>query len=189
MNFDNFENSHIFFLWPEYFIGYLYELWIPCQASTSVLCLHYLPVTVNCSTKDAYTSEITFLALHPWFKFIKFGPSELVKFFNRYYLEVLKKKNLQMGTPFFVTSLGNVNTAFRSKINDIFIKTKFKDFWDFIKPAGQIVNGHVWNESNWHYFLKNSAAKARVSSFLKSIFLMMKISQIFFIFLVFYEEL
>ncbi len=27
--------------------------------------LHYHPVTVHCSTKDAYTSEITFLALHP----------------------------------------------------------------------------------------------------------------------------
>ena len=38
----------------------------PCQALTSVLCLHYRPVTVHCSTKDAYTSEITFLALHPW---------------------------------------------------------------------------------------------------------------------------
>ena len=39
--------------------------WIPCQASTSVLCIHYRPedpVTVHCSTKDAYTSKITFLA-------------------------------------------------------------------------------------------------------------------------------
>ena len=33
------------------------------QAVTSVLCLHYRPETVHCSTKDAYTSEITFLAL------------------------------------------------------------------------------------------------------------------------------
>jgi len=31
------------------------------------LCLHYRPVTVHCSTKDAYTSEITFLALNPWY--------------------------------------------------------------------------------------------------------------------------
>ena len=38
----------------------------PCQVSTSVLCLHYRPETVQCSTKDAYTSEKTFLALHPW---------------------------------------------------------------------------------------------------------------------------
>ena len=52
-------------LWPEYFIDFLCERWIPCQASTSVLCLHYRPETVHCSTKDAYTSEITFLALHP----------------------------------------------------------------------------------------------------------------------------
>ena len=37
----------------------------PCQASTSVLCLHKRPETVHCSTKDVYTSEITFLALHP----------------------------------------------------------------------------------------------------------------------------
>ena len=33
---------------------------------TSVLCLLYHPETVHCSTKDAYTSEITFLALKPW---------------------------------------------------------------------------------------------------------------------------
>ena len=37
-----------------------------CQASTSILCLHYRPVTVHCGIKDAYTSEITFLALNPW---------------------------------------------------------------------------------------------------------------------------
>ena len=30
-------------------------------------CLHYRPETVHCSTKDAYTSEITFLALKPWY--------------------------------------------------------------------------------------------------------------------------
>ena len=36
-----------------------------CQAVTSVLCLHYRPETVHCSTKDAYNSEITLLTLHP----------------------------------------------------------------------------------------------------------------------------
>jgi len=66
LSFDNFDNSHNSFLLREYFIDYLCERWIPCQASTSVLCLHYRPVTVHCSTKDAYTSEITFLALNPW---------------------------------------------------------------------------------------------------------------------------
>ena len=30
------------------------------------MCLHYRPETVHCNTKDAYTSEITFLALQPW---------------------------------------------------------------------------------------------------------------------------
>ena len=45
---------------------FLCERWIPCQAVTSALCLHYRPETVHCSTKDAYTSEITFLALKPW---------------------------------------------------------------------------------------------------------------------------
>ena len=67
MNFYNFDNSHNSFLWAEYLIGFLCERWIPCQASTSVLCLHYRPVTVYYSTKDAYTSEITFLALNPWY--------------------------------------------------------------------------------------------------------------------------
>ena len=37
---------------------------------TSVLCLHYHPETVHCSTKDAYNSEITFLTLHPWYSCI-----------------------------------------------------------------------------------------------------------------------
>ena len=55
LNFDYFDNSHNFFLWPEYFIDFLCERWIPCYASTSVLCLHYHPETVDCSTKDAYT--------------------------------------------------------------------------------------------------------------------------------------
>ena len=32
---------------------------------TSVLCLLFRPKTVHCSTKNAYTSEITFLALVP----------------------------------------------------------------------------------------------------------------------------
>jgi len=45
---------------------FLCERWIPCQALTSVLCLHYRPETVHCSAKDVYISEITFLALHPW---------------------------------------------------------------------------------------------------------------------------
>ena len=66
LNFDNFDNSHNSFLRPEYFIDFVCERWIPCQALTSVLCLHYRPGTVHCSTKDVYTSEITFLALHPW---------------------------------------------------------------------------------------------------------------------------
>ena len=66
--FDNFDNSHNSFLWSQYFIDFLCERWIPCQAVTSVLCLHYRPETVHCSTKDACTSEIIFLALHPWLK-------------------------------------------------------------------------------------------------------------------------
>ena len=45
--------------------------WIPCQALTSVLCLLFLPKTVHCSTKNAYTSKITFLALVPWQKVCK----------------------------------------------------------------------------------------------------------------------
>ena len=66
LNFDNFDNSHNSFLWPEYFIDFLCDRWILWQALTSVLCLHYRPETVHCSTKDVYTSEITILALHSW---------------------------------------------------------------------------------------------------------------------------
>ena len=52
---------------------FLCERWIPCQAVTSVLCLHCRPETQHCSTKDAYTSEITFLALHPCISVFIFG--------------------------------------------------------------------------------------------------------------------
>ena len=38
----------------------------PCQAVTSVLCLLFRPKTAHCSTKNAYTSEISFLALVPY---------------------------------------------------------------------------------------------------------------------------
>ena len=47
---------HRLFLWK----------WIPCQPVTSVLCFLFRPKTVHCSTKNTYTSEITFLALVPW---------------------------------------------------------------------------------------------------------------------------
>ena len=40
-------------------------IWIPCQAVTSVLCLLCRQKTGYCSKKNAYTSEITFLALVP----------------------------------------------------------------------------------------------------------------------------
>ena len=40
--------------------------WIPCQASTSVLCLLFRPKTVHCSAKNSYNSKISFLALVPW---------------------------------------------------------------------------------------------------------------------------
>ena len=39
---------------------------LPRQALTSVLCLLFSPKTVHCSTKNAYTSELTFLALVSW---------------------------------------------------------------------------------------------------------------------------
>ena len=51
-----------FWKFTENFINYLCER---CQAPTSVLCQHYRLVTLHCSSKEAYTSEITFLALNP----------------------------------------------------------------------------------------------------------------------------
>ena len=47
---------HWFFMWK----------WIPCQTVTSVLNLLFRPKTVHCNTKNAYSTEITFLALVPW---------------------------------------------------------------------------------------------------------------------------
>ena len=66
-NVDNFNNSHNSFLRPEYFIDFFMRKMDPMSVcDISVLCLHYRPETLQCSTKDAYTSEITFFALLPW---------------------------------------------------------------------------------------------------------------------------
>ena len=68
------------------YISFIFYLWITCLAVTSVLCLHNRPETVLCSTKDAYTSEITFLALQPCSAelngFWWFGGKIEVKFFH-----------------------------------------------------------------------------------------------------------
>ena len=44
-------------------LDFLCERWIPCQAVTSVLCLLFRPGTVHCSTKNAYTSELTIFTI------------------------------------------------------------------------------------------------------------------------------
>ena len=44
-------------------IIFLCETWIPCQAVTSVLCLHLHYITVHCSTKNGFTYEITIFTL------------------------------------------------------------------------------------------------------------------------------
>ena len=103
-----FENSHNSFLWrwTEYFKNYFYM-----KYGSHVRLRHLSCVNITAQwqytavKKNAYTSEITFLALNPRFKFIKFGPMEglsLVKFVIRYYQEVLIKNNLHMGTPFLL---------------------------------------------------------------------------------------
>ena len=77
---------------------FLCEKWIPFQASTSVLCLHYRPETVHCSTKDVYTSEITFLALQslPLIIFNPFLPllSPLIPSFTFYHLQSLPSPSI-----------------------------------------------------------------------------------------------
>jgi len=93
-NFNNFDNSHYSFLWPEYFIDFLCERWIPCQASTSVLCLHYRPKTVYCSTKNAYTSEITFLALVPWYTPLSIIYLHAVQIYQHFWLSPYCKTNI-----------------------------------------------------------------------------------------------
>ena len=98
--FDNFDNQHNSFLWPEYFIDFLWERGIPGQAGTSVLCLHYHPETVHCSTKVAYNSEITFLTLHPWYSCI-------------YYLwtDTCHEKNALWIPGYLLLSLFGLNTS------------------------------------------------------------------------------
>ena len=71
---------------------FLCERWIPCQAVTSVL-LHYRPETVHCSTKDANTSEITFLALKP-LSHACFSAGSLTTSLLKYYYYTLNSDKL-----------------------------------------------------------------------------------------------
>ena len=72
------------------------ERWIAFQASTSVLRLHYRPVTVHCSTKHAYTSAragdwINFLI----FKFFKI--IENIKILNSLlYIQIMYLRSLKI---------------------------------------------------------------------------------------------
>ena len=77
----------IFYYYQNILLIFLCERWILCQAFTSVLCLHYRPETVHCSTKDVYTSEITFLALHPWSRQtkVKIGILHVFNYFSCYW--------------------------------------------------------------------------------------------------------
>ena len=69
---------------------FLCDKWIQCQTVPSVLCIHYRPETVHCSTKDAYTSEITFFALHLWATlfFIQIYAINMVQQFNKFQIEM-----------------------------------------------------------------------------------------------------
>ena len=46
----SFDNSHTSFLWPEYFIDFLCERWIPCQALTRLWHLSCVYITPKDST-------------------------------------------------------------------------------------------------------------------------------------------
>ena len=63
-NFDNFENSHISFLRPEYFRDYFVKM-DPMSGFDIRLVFTFPPKDRRLSIKNAYTSEITFLALVP----------------------------------------------------------------------------------------------------------------------------
>ena len=66
LNFDNSDNSHNSFRWPEYFIDLFCEnrshvrLWNPS-------CAYFSAQGQYTAVKNTYTYEITFLALVPWF--------------------------------------------------------------------------------------------------------------------------
>ena len=69
--------------------------------SMSGLCLLFRPKRVHCSTKDAYTSEITFLALVPWVSIsLKAVPDQECV---RYQSFSLKMYSIQFG--FFIRQL------------------------------------------------------------------------------------
>ena len=67
IKFYNFDNSHNSFLWTEYFIDFCMWKMDP-MSGCNIRLVFTLPPrdSIHCSTKDAYTSEITFLSLHPW---------------------------------------------------------------------------------------------------------------------------
>ena len=94
-----FDNSHNSFLWPEYFIDYF------CENGFHVRLWH--PSCVYFSTqrqytalqKNAYTSEITFLALvpcvHAWYGKLHFQLPFQYQFVNNQYLSGFKYHCLQ----------------------------------------------------------------------------------------------
>ena len=47
IKFWNFDNLHNSFLWPEYFIDFSFERWIPCQASTCVQLWNNFPCNIT----------------------------------------------------------------------------------------------------------------------------------------------
>ena len=110
------------FLWPEYFIDFLCERWIPCQASTSFLCLHYRPETVHSSTKDAYTSEITnFEYIFFWEYQLKGGQIFFEK--NPYKNQFIIRTN-PYNQYIFWEKIHTIHTFNRNSVQSIHLKKK-----------------------------------------------------------------
>ena len=61
------DNSHNSFLWPEYFIDFFCERWIPCQAcitSLYIITSPYLNLKTTCSKQlEGYNPKIKILTL------------------------------------------------------------------------------------------------------------------------------
>ena len=65
---------YIHCLWPEYFIDFLFERWIPCQASTSVLVLCYITTQRQYTAVQKMRTPLKKLSLH-----YNLGPCHLLK--------------------------------------------------------------------------------------------------------------
>ena len=121
---------------------FLWKL-IPSQAVTSVLGLLLCTKTVHCRTKNAYTSEIIFLALVPWKRLARLGKG---------YPQRTRLQSLKDDCKKFVLSNFRIHGSW---FNDIAHNCLFSVFNHLVNHQNTQLNAETKNQaSNHHIFVR-----------------------------------